>query len=530
MESLGEKLKATREEKSLSVDQVARDTNIAKRYILALEEEAFSDFPGEPYLIGFLRNYSDYLGLDAEEVVGLYKNFKIQEQPVPMEELLERKRHKSGGARIAVIIAAVVAVAVLVYLLLPLLSAGRGPRGVAVGGKTAVGAQYTLKDEIVERSFHSGDTVILPIGGKDYPVKLVVADSNTLLLVYPSGQTSLKLGEEKPLYLSGGSVPDVKVYLRDIDFRDPAKTVVVRFDRFTESPQAPQTAQGQPAAGATTATPTGGQGGGAQGSAAQAASPQTAAAGGQTAGAQAAGGGAAASNVPAAASAGSAGSDAGQPAAGGAGTTPGGSGTGAASAPVAAQPQAVQPASQAPSAISPSVEVAVPAAAAPTPAAPGAATGAGGQTAPAQHQGTAGQQGQPQGVAPQAGPHAALAVGPTSRGEDSILPVDPVPEVLARAASASPFTVTLSFSATCHVRYQIDGQSQDQHLFNRGETARLDVGSGVDLWASNAGAVTAQVDGRQISLGAPGEATAQRLTWVKNGSTGDFQLQLLSLD
>ena len=34
--------------------------------------EDFSIFPGEAYLIGFLRNYADYLELDSAEVVGLY--------------------------------------------------------------------------------------------------------------------------------------------------------------------------------------------------------------------------------------------------------------------------------------------------------------------------------------------------------------------------------------------------------------------------------------------------------------------------
>ena len=92
MESIGDKLRVEREQKGLSIEQIARDTNIAKRYLEALEIEDFSVFPGDPYLIGFLRNYAEYLGIDPEEMVLLYKNFTIQSQPVPMDELLERKR------------------------------------------------------------------------------------------------------------------------------------------------------------------------------------------------------------------------------------------------------------------------------------------------------------------------------------------------------------------------------------------------------------------------------------------------------
>ena len=91
MESIGDKLRSQREQKGYSIEQIARDTNIAKRYLEALEVEDFTVFPGDPYLIGFLRNYSDYLGIDPEEMVSLYKNFQIQSQPVPMDELLVSK-------------------------------------------------------------------------------------------------------------------------------------------------------------------------------------------------------------------------------------------------------------------------------------------------------------------------------------------------------------------------------------------------------------------------------------------------------
>ena len=75
MKSIGEHLKTAREEKGFSFDQVVHDTNISREYIHALEEDNFDFFPAEAYLIGFLRNYSEYLGLDPSKMVGIYKNF-----------------------------------------------------------------------------------------------------------------------------------------------------------------------------------------------------------------------------------------------------------------------------------------------------------------------------------------------------------------------------------------------------------------------------------------------------------------------
>ena len=77
MDSYGALLKEAREAKNLDLDTVARETAIIRRYIEGLEEEDNSAFPGEAYLTGFLRNYADYLGVDTELVLTLYKNKQL---------------------------------------------------------------------------------------------------------------------------------------------------------------------------------------------------------------------------------------------------------------------------------------------------------------------------------------------------------------------------------------------------------------------------------------------------------------------
>ena len=78
MEAIGDKLRQTRESKGYTIEQIARDTHIAKRFLEALEDENFDVFPGDPYLLGFMRTYSEYLGLEPEEVVTLYKNLNCR--------------------------------------------------------------------------------------------------------------------------------------------------------------------------------------------------------------------------------------------------------------------------------------------------------------------------------------------------------------------------------------------------------------------------------------------------------------------
>jgi cytoskeletal protein RodZ len=87
LESIGERLRSVREAKKLTIREVAKDTNIAPRYIEALEGEEFDKFPGETYITGFLRSYSEYLKIDADEIIQSYKGHKIGESVTPLEEL-----------------------------------------------------------------------------------------------------------------------------------------------------------------------------------------------------------------------------------------------------------------------------------------------------------------------------------------------------------------------------------------------------------------------------------------------------------
>jgi len=69
---LGRILSETRISRSLTLDDVERDTRIAKRYLEALEHDEFDVLPAPVYCRAFLRSYAQYLGLDPKEIIRLY--------------------------------------------------------------------------------------------------------------------------------------------------------------------------------------------------------------------------------------------------------------------------------------------------------------------------------------------------------------------------------------------------------------------------------------------------------------------------
>ncbi len=71
--AVGQRLKAARELRRLTLDSVEEATHIRQTYLQAIEEGRAEDVPGEVFLKGFMRTYANHLGLDGTEMVEGYK-------------------------------------------------------------------------------------------------------------------------------------------------------------------------------------------------------------------------------------------------------------------------------------------------------------------------------------------------------------------------------------------------------------------------------------------------------------------------
>jgi cytoskeleton protein RodZ len=72
MASVGAYLRELRTRRGVSLDEVARLTRVAPRYLTALENDAFSELPAPVFIRGFIRAYCQAMGLSPDEALGLY--------------------------------------------------------------------------------------------------------------------------------------------------------------------------------------------------------------------------------------------------------------------------------------------------------------------------------------------------------------------------------------------------------------------------------------------------------------------------
>lgn len=213
MESYGAILRSKREEKGLDFDIISRDTSIASIYLKALESEDSTAFPGEPYLVGFLRNYSEYLGLDTARILQLYHSKVLQETPVPVG-LIVHERPKY-------VFPLIVGLSALLFV------------GLIVGGvlyakhralvnatetsleKSSQTKRYELTEKPLQSRFYKGDQLVLGTDSGDVIVT-ITNTQNTLALETPAGVQHIELSEELEIDVDGDSRPEMIVYVSDV--------------------------------------------------------------------------------------------------------------------------------------------------------------------------------------------------------------------------------------------------------------------------------------------------------------------------
>lgn len=84
--TLGEKLRQAREERGISISEVADQTRISPLYIESIENDNYKPLPGGIFNKGFVKSYAKYIGLDEHEALRDYGQIAAAtelEQPEP---------------------------------------------------------------------------------------------------------------------------------------------------------------------------------------------------------------------------------------------------------------------------------------------------------------------------------------------------------------------------------------------------------------------------------------------------------------
>ncbi|MGL5721884.1 MAG: helix-turn-helix domain-containing protein [Brevinema sp.] len=220
-QSLGQYLKEVRESKGLSIDEASRETNIAKRYIEALEKEEYSYMPADMYTTGFLSAYADVLELDKDSVIAMYNRAISKEQDTPLKELYSVNKDERVIKK------------EYIYVLLGILGGGLllflgslGLKSLSAYQSSQPARPVNRRQPIVfetlanDNSFTASvrDSFTLQREGKNYPLQFQgVRNNNQINFRLGKNQYSQKPGDVLIADLTQDGINDIGMEIIDVD-------------------------------------------------------------------------------------------------------------------------------------------------------------------------------------------------------------------------------------------------------------------------------------------------------------------------
>lgn len=91
-DNFGARLRAERESKGITLEEISSRTRVSVRLLSAIEEEAFGELPGGVFNVAFVRQYAKQVGLDENAVAEEFKaltqptELAVLKTPEPVEE------------------------------------------------------------------------------------------------------------------------------------------------------------------------------------------------------------------------------------------------------------------------------------------------------------------------------------------------------------------------------------------------------------------------------------------------------------
>ena len=267
MAKIGSGLQETRLKKGLTLDRIADDTNISVRFLAKIENDDFSGFPGEPYVIGFIRNYSEYLGLNADTILAAYRakepvvpvpetdSKEVAEQspdPEPMPEQTpsvqtepprekpnRKEKAKSFGSLLphklfsgklpgpGLLIATAAGAAIVLLVGLWIIFGGKGSG--APDPTSGQPVEYRVESGPFDKRIYPGDSLLVPLGSDVYKIRLTAIDESVRLET-PFGPFAVSLGGTAVIDPDGDGEPDISLIVSDFQKNKPKSGALLRVE------------------------------------------------------------------------------------------------------------------------------------------------------------------------------------------------------------------------------------------------------------------------------------------------------------
>jgi len=193
MLSVGTLLKSTREKQNLSIEDVEKQLKIRKRFILALEHDAWDAFTSKIYIEGILKNYAHLIHLDDTKVVAFFRREYEKKDEIRFKRKVHTSYLSSDSKRTLIGVFILVSLVLFGYFFLQLYYYFKPPSitivsptkttfkrdtAITIVGQTEKEAVLTIGNERVYLDKNGGFTYVYPLTKKINILHLEVVGAN----------------------------------------------------------------------------------------------------------------------------------------------------------------------------------------------------------------------------------------------------------------------------------------------------------------------------------------------------------------
>jgi cytoskeleton protein RodZ len=217
--TVGEQLRKAREEKKLSLEDVAAQTRIPQRHLASIETANWDNLPAPTYTIGFAKSYAGAVGLDRVEIGSQLREEmggqRFASSSADVFEPADPRRTMPKGLVLGAILALIVLIGVMTWLNKRSLDQGNAPQAQAAPQATVpAGPKAAAPAATVAPASAQGPVVLTAIA----PAWIQVTDQGKTLFegMLQPGQTyavpptaaapMLKAGKPEALNVTVGGV------------------------------------------------------------------------------------------------------------------------------------------------------------------------------------------------------------------------------------------------------------------------------------------------------------------------------------
>lgn len=233
MPSLGQQLKQARENRGLTIQQIAASTHIGGRFLEAIESDSYDILPGGVFNRAFVRKFAGQVGFDQDQAVKLYDEQLVEMGGEPAKtsylglgDEMEAKSSSGNGLLLAMV--AVIVLGAILYAAYLAFSPSRAhsepnqgqplpsPQGTVPAAAPATNATPTptisATTDATPASATAGELrVRLVANDADCWIKFQTDSAKSEELTLNRGQSRDFIASEKINFISLGNLPALNI-------------------------------------------------------------------------------------------------------------------------------------------------------------------------------------------------------------------------------------------------------------------------------------------------------------------------------